>query len=440
MNVLIHTLGTAGDVHPFIAVGQRLRQRGHAVVLVANPVFGDRVLGAGLGFVPSGTVEEYRRVVGNPLFVHRSRSLTFAFNNLVAGAVEQTVAVMRRTIAEFKPDVVLRHHISFGAQWACDEAGVPTVVAVLSPVSWLSTDMPCTYGWLRLQHPPRWWARVYKRLSRLTGRVIVDRRINATARRLGYPARRDVFFHETLGGRANLALWSPLFRPPATDDPPHGRICGFCHFDGAPPAAGDEGAHRLEEFLHSGPSPVVFTLGSSVVHTPGAFYRVAAAACAGLGLRAVMLVGPQAQGGGGGGLAGVASASVGVFGYAPFSTLFPRAAAVVHHGGIGTTARAMLAGRPTVIVPFANDEFDNAKRARLLGVSQTIDAHRLTVRRLGDALQRVLDGPGVAGAAERIAAGLVKEDGPGAAVAEIERVAGAATVSPQRDATSAAAR
>lgn len=445
MRVLITTIGTAGDVHPFIAIALRLLQRGHHVAIVTNPVFGPRIQHAGLTFIPSGDAADYHRVVKHPHFAHHTRSLVFAFNNLVASSVQRTVAVLQSAIDDWSPDVVLRHHINFGAQWVCDARSIPTVVAVLSPVSWLSTADPCTYGWLRLNHPPRWWAKVYKRASRLTARLIVDRRINALAKSLGFPPRRDVFFHEALGGHANLALWSRHFRPPATDDPPHGRICGFCYFD-ADSAQSSASDASLQAFLDAGEPPVVFTLGSSVVHNPGQFYHLAASVCQQLGRRAVLLVGPPSPdhppptG---------LPPSIAVVPYAPFSTLLPRAAAVVHHGGIGTTAQSMRAGRPTVIVPFANDEFDNARRARDLDVSRTIDAHRLTRARLLAALDAVLNTPAVTHAASALGQHLRAEDGPSAAADAIERVAvehaGLPSIQNHKltyatDATSAAAR
>ena len=91
--------------------------------------------------------------------------------------------------------------------------------------------------------------------------------------------------------------------------------------------------------------PIVFTLGSAAVHDPGPFFDESAKAAALLERRAVLLVGPEP-----GQMVG-AGPDVAVFGYAPFSKLFPRAAAVVHQGGSGTTGQVMRAGRPMLIVP-----------------------------------------------------------------------------------------
>jgi rhamnosyltransferase subunit B len=419
MRVIISTIGTAGDVHPFIAVGQALRRRGHEVMLLSHEVFRARVEWAGLEFRSLGEAATYERVVKHPHFAHHLRGLTFAFHHLIAESVEPTVRRLGEAVREFRPDLLLRHHINFGAQWVADEQALPTAVAVLAPVSWLSTHRPCVYGWLRIEDPPRWWARVYKALASVVGRAVVDRRINRLARALGYPVRRGVYFDEVLGGRVNLALWSSRFRGPAEDDPPHGRICGFCFFDRDPER--ESAAGQLEAFLNDGEPPVVFTLGSSVVHHPGRFYHLAARVCRRLGRRGLLLIGPPTPSNK---IPSDLPPGVRAFHYAPYSSLLPRAAAVVHHGGVGTTAQALRAGVPTVIVPFANDEFDNAYRARLLGVSRTVPAPRLSERRLGAALGEVLEDPAFARAASVLGAQIRREDGPTTAALELERLVG----------------
>ncbi len=419
MRVIISTIGTAGDVHPFIAVGQVLRRRGHEVMLLSNEVFRARVEWAGLRFRPLADAATYERVVKHPHFAHHLRGLTFAFHHLIAESVEPTVRRLGEAVREFKPDLILRHHINFGAQWVADEHAVPTAVAVLAPVSWLSTHKPCVYGWLRIEDPPRWWARFYKALAGRVGRAVVDRKINRLARAMGYPTRRGVFFDEVLGGRVNLALWSSHFRGPAGDDPPHGKICGFCFFDRDPDR--ESAPAEVEAFLDEGQAPVVFTLGSSVVHHPGRFYHLAARVCRRLGRRGLLLIGPPTPKNK---IPEDLPPGVRAFHYAPFSSVLPRAAAVVHHGGVGTTAQAMRAGVPTVIVPFANDEFDNAYRAKVLGVSRTVTAPRLSEGGLYVALRDVLHEPGYARAASCLGEQIRAEDGPMTAALELERVAG----------------
>ena len=86
--------------------------------------------------------------------------------------------------------------------------------------------------------------------------------------------------------------------------------------------------------------------------------------------------------------------------HVPFTVLLPRVAAVVHHGGIGTTAEAFRAGVPQLVVPFAYDQFDNGLRAKRLGVADVLVAKRLSVRRMQRKLARLLASPEVSRACD----------------------------------------
>ena len=146
--------------------------------------------------------------------------------------------------------------------------------------------------------------------------------------------------------------------------------------------------HELEAFLAAGEAPVVFALGSSVVMIAGDFWDKAIAASAQLGRRAILLTGTP--------LAQTLPANVKAFDYLPYSEVFPRAAAIVHQGGIGTLAQALGAGRPQLIVPVAFDQPDNARRAVGLGVARSIPIRKLTARRLASEIAALLDEPAYA--------------------------------------------
>ena len=111
-----------------------------------------------------------------------------------------------------------------------------------------------------------------------------------------------------------------------------------------------------------------------------------------------------------------------VFPYAPFSELFPRAAANVHQGGAGTTGQALRAGRPMVVVPFAHDQADHAARIERLGVGLALPRERCDEARLAAALARVLEEPGFAARAAAVGAEVRAEHGADAAADAIERL------------------
>jgi UDP:flavonoid glycosyltransferase YjiC (YdhE family) len=199
-----------------------------------------------------------------------------------------------------------------------------------------------------------------------------------------------------------LAPFSKILADMQTDWPSQTVITGFPLYDGGgeagmPPA--------LNRFLDEGPPPVVFTLGGSASAVKGAFYEHSVAAARRWDRRAVLILNdPRNR---------PPSLPDGVVAvdYAPFSQLFPRAEAVVHHGGIGTTGLAMRAGRPMLVVPYAHDQPDNAERLARLGIAHTIPRYRYTPARVVAELGRLLDDPAYSQRALEVGEQARREDG-----------------------------
>ncbi len=161
-----------------------------------------------------------------------------------------------------------------------------------------------------------------------------------------------------------LALFSALFAQPQPDWPPQARVTGFAFYDGRNELAMPP---ELTKFLDDGAPPIVFTLGSSAVWVARDFYRESIAAARLLGRRAVLLIGDERNQ-----LEESLPSEIIAVNYAPFEVLLARACAMVHHGGVGTTSQGLRAGIPTLIVPFAFDQPDNAAHAARLGGSRTL--------------------------------------------------------------------
>src|SRR5262249_14022683 len=153
---------------------------------------------------------------------------------------------------------------------------------------------------------------------------------------------------------------------------------------------------ELSRFLDDGPAPLVFTLGSAVSTNAGRFYEQSAAAAKLLGRRAVLILkNPRNH---------LTDLPPGVeaFEYAPFAQLFPRAAAIVHHGGRGRTGLAVRAGRPRLVMPCAWDQPDNGERAARLGVARRIAPHKYAPQAVAAELRHLLDNPAYADRAREI--------------------------------------
>jgi UDP:flavonoid glycosyltransferase YjiC (YdhE family) len=431
VRILLTTIGSAGDVHPFIAVALALKSRGHEVLLVANPYFKDRILAAGIGFWPLATAEEYLRLISMADLVNAAASPMFVFNNLIAASFEPTLEAIRAARDVFKPDVIVTHHISYGAHAAAELLDIPLVQCVLAPLFWFSREEPIALPTLPLPNAPRLVDRALRRLAKFMGRVRLDPVINKLRRAHDLPPIRDVVFRLARGGDGltpndrlpdpskgvpTLALWSPHYRPRFADDPTPGHICGFATFDRPATTGKQFDAERdLLAWMTDGPEPVLITLGSSVSHHGKEFYATAAEACTLARVRALILTGATAAPSG-------LHAGVRAVPYAPYSRVMPRAAAIVHHAGIGTLAAVMRAGRPGIIVPFANDEFDNAARAQRLGISLTVPRRKLSAKSLAAAIAHATSDRKIIDKARALGVAMRDENGAAVAAEHIERL------------------
>jgi UDP:flavonoid glycosyltransferase YjiC (YdhE family) len=158
------------------------------------------------------------------------------------------------------------------------------------------------------------------------------------------------------------------------------RLTGFPMFDGG---QGDDLPAQLVEFCRTGGLPVAFTFGTGMAH-PANFFRAALETCAVLGVRGIFLTKYRDQ------LPDPLPSSVHHSAFAPFQKLFPQCAAIVHHGGIGTVAKAMAAGTPQLICPICFDQIDNGVRTKGLGVGDWLKSRRSDGKQIAEALTRLM--------------------------------------------------
>ena len=188
--------------------------------------------------------------------------------------------------------------------------------------------------------------------------------------------------------------------------------CGFNFF--TPQGNAPEDA-ELAEFLAAGPPPVVFTLGSVSRASPRGFYRHAMAACAALGLCAVLVkktlvdLGPLPD-------------TVFAANFAPYAQLFAQVRAVVHHRGVGTVAQCLRWGQPQLVVPLALDQFDNAFRTQALGCARVLPFGQVNTERLTAELEALLTDLAPTHRAQHLARAMAQEHGAEVAADAIERL------------------
>lgn len=414
MRVWISTGGSHGDVHPFLAMGQALLRRGHEVLFAAHPYFRNDVEGAGLRFFPVGEQIDLEGIMRDPQLMHPTRGSGNVLR-LLLETIGEVVPPTREAIRDYRPDVILAHHLCIGIRWVARELGVPIALVALAPISWLSSSDPVP----PIQRNPGRLREAFARpLSPLlTGlfRLLADRQINRARRTMGYSPEPDVFRREIVGGDINLGMWSPHFRAPTRHDPASSKICGFPWYDRSDrqPKLADE----LERFLDAGEKPVAFSLGTVVSHAPGDFYAVAAEACRRAGCRGILLYGPPEN------RPKSLPDSIIAAPYAPFSLLLPRIAAVVHHGGVGSTGQALRNGCPALIIPHSMDQFHNALTAEKLGAAISLPRKQLNAQRLTQRLKQVATESRFGRRAAELSKKLASEDGATSACEAVEQIA-----------------
>jgi UDP:flavonoid glycosyltransferase YjiC (YdhE family) len=410
--ILLTTTGSLGDLHPFIAIGLELRSRGHAVTLATSSLYRSKVEQTGLKFAPMGphlgieASEVLNRVID------LKNGPEYLVRRILYPSVPAAYAEVMEALQD--TDLIVTHPITFAAQIAAEKTGMPWISTVTAPLSFFSIFDPSViapYPWvikLRAFGPAVYG--IIKRLGRLKTRFWLGP-ITRFRTSVGLPPGQDPIFDGQYSPQRVLAMFSSLMGEPQPDWPTQTLVTGFPFYDQAEHGQGLD--PELERFLDTGPPPVVFTLGSSAVQQPGTFYSESLGAIRHLGCRAVLLVGPNS-------LREPLPTGTVIFPYAPYSKILPRAAAIVHSGGSGTTAQALAAGRPMLVVPFAFDQPDNAVRLQRLGVARAIPRKSYTARRAQLELEVLLADPAYAARAAQAAQKIAAENGVRSACDAIE--------------------
>ena len=398
MRILISCVGSAGDVHPFIAIGQALARRGHEVELLTSTHFAARIEAAGLTCTPVGTEADFDHVVHHPdLWNPRT-----CFPVLWQAIEQRMVEAHRLLISRAQPGrtVLVGSTLAMPVRLAQETHGLPTATVHLSPVCIWSAQAPAVLP--GLGDLTGWPPALVRLIQTAIERGFIDRVVapgfDRMRRDLGLPPVRRVLSQWINSPDRVVCAWPDWFSPKQPDWPAQAVTTGFARWSGT---AAQPLNPELLSYLDAGPAPIGFTPGSAMAQGRDFFARALAASAA-LKQRALLIT-PYADQ-----LPHPLPPHAHAVGYAPFDTLLPRLAALVHHGGIGTTAQALAAGLPQAVLPFAHDQFDNATRLVRRGVALRLRS-RDSVRRWGAVLERLLNDPTVAQACQRDAA-LMRDD------------------------------
>jgi len=416
----IQTWGTEGDVRPFFSLARALRDRGHTVRVVYTSVEGRdfQPLAAQCGVEAVGVGAEYFRAnaerngrraqesfeLGNPL--SQIRLIVEDLMDPVAMAMFEAGAALAA-----ESDAMVGHFLAHPAGAAAERQGIPYGIVALQPIfasaHYAPVGMPAFPRWL---NPLKW-----RLVARVLESVFRDR-VNDLRTRVGLAPVRDLHRNTLERSAFGLVAVSPSLFPRPPDWSAHAEVCGFLGLpDAAEPWVKEP---ALRDFLAAGPPPAFLSFGS-MFNLDGDRTSATVAQLA----EAVVLAGTR----------GIIQAkeeviaraprhaSIAYVARAPHAQLFPLCSVIVHHGGAGTTQSALLAGRPSVVVPHAADQFYWGDLLHARGVaSKALTARALTPGALASRLRFVLERPALGERAGMLGDALRGERGPERAAELVE--------------------
>lgn len=413
MKILFAAIGSYGDINPYLALSKELLQRGHSPMIATASAYRRPIEEAGVGFSPLRPEAEVDDVPLIRRVVDARHGSEAVVRELVMPALRDMYADLEGPAAS--ADLLVSHVLTYAVPILAEKTGKPWLSTVLSPLVFFSPyDVPV------LPQAP-WLAGAMRPLGPAINRCLlslgkkVSYSWSAPARvlrkDLGLPPGKDPLWEGQHSPHGVLALFSRHFAGPQPDWPRNTTVCGFPFLDNETNPLDPE----LAEFLKEGEPPLVFTLGSAAVMIAGDFYEHAIRAAVELKRRAILVAGPKTEE-----LAKRLPSTMKAVRWAAFPALFKKAAAVIHSGGVGTTAQALRGGKPQLVVPFAHDQFDNADRVRRLGAGGLLHRSRVNTPRLVKTLELLLNNPGIQDEAKRIGQLVGNENGAAAACDRIE--------------------
>ncbi len=401
MRITLFAAGTRGDVQPFVALACRLRAEGSVATVATHRNFERLVTDAGVAFEPlPGDLEgAFATDVGRRYMSAGRNTLQWAsaFNAIVSSFW----APMLESFVDSVPraDAIVISSISRPAALVAAARGIPYFGAYLGP----------NYATSQFAHrlaPQLRLGRAYNRLSHLVVPVLLLPRgaspvTDAWIARHGLP-KKPAPPAATLYGFSSSVV-------PAPERMPNAHVTGYWFLDSDKPA---EASPALAEFLDASDRPKVVVTFSSISADERTTTRIAdaiAVATRQIGSRTLVI-------GGWTKFANEPASDVLVTRAAPHDHVFPHVDLVVHHGGAGTSASALRAGVPSVVVPWCADQFFWADRLHRLGVSPPpLPASELTAARLSESMRLALHDDDMRARAAALGRRIREEDGLGAA-------------------------
>ena len=409
MRILMTSYGTRGDIQPCIALGQALKKAGYEVSICTSEGFRAFIEGHGLhySYMDNSVLELSQAVLGDGTVFE-----TMKIAGKIPKAMRHSFDEEWKAAQEFQPDLMI-HRKYIASHHIAEKLNIPNILSIPLPF-YTATDA----------FPVPFFAGIPKAFNRLSY-------VMNTLSGLGYASSINDFRTKTLNlpkispfddmlKRADGSLIPILYNfsshllPVPADYPEHVYVTGYWFLEQqdnwqAPP--------ELLEFLEKGAAPVYVGFGSMGARGAAKRSQVVLEALKQSGQRGLLAKGW------GGLKSDDLPSDVFMLDEVPHDWLFPRVAAVVHHGGAGTTAAALRSGKPSIICPFLGDQPFWGKLIHEAGLgAKAIPQAMLTAERLAEAIRQVTNDKGMIQRAAEFGESIRAEDGLGAAVKIINEV------------------
>ncbi len=416
MKITVNTFGTRGDIQPYIALSLGLQHAGHTVRIVTHQIFESFVKEYGLNFYPfpldprQVLLNRALSELGNNTF-RINRWMKENFKSALRDVFEATLTANRDA------ELMLNSGLSFAGWHVAEKLGIPALAAYLWPVT-PSRHLPAATGKI----PPTWLpfrGMVNYLSTKLSNQLFFNLMlplVNGCRKEiLDLPPMKACEYWPLDSARSATPLicgYSPSVIPKPPDWSDNQQIAGYWFLD---VGDGYRPETALLDFLADGPLPVYVGFGSIVDHEREAISLIVLDALRETGQRGILLGGWSELG------SGDLPDSIFRVDAIPHDWLFPRMAAVIHHGGAGTTAAGLRAGVPSVVVPSFGDQFFWGWRVQELGVGpKPIPRNKLTTARLAGAIQQAVSDEAIKCKSAQLGQQICAETGVGTAVRLIE--------------------
>jgi rhamnosyltransferase subunit B len=360
---VVVAVGSLGDVLPLLQIAQALQQRGCVVAFLSAQRFAKQALQYGVPFVPILSELEAAQIMDNPLLWHPQRGIRVLWEGVLRGA-QATL----RLLADFaqrsdKRLTLVGGTMAVGLRVAHERWGWPHVGIQVSPCWTFSSHVPPVFAGLQWLHrlPIKWRGKVWAWVDKNLLDAVFLPGLNAWRAELGLPAVERMLGKWSASPQRVVGLYPTWFAPLQPDSPSQIQLADFVLPDVFERVAV---APDVAAFLDAPGDTVLFMAGSDMQHAK-AFFDKAALVTAQLGLKALFVM-PDAAASHAWGPHVLRQAHIALM------QVLPRCKAMVSHAGIGTIAHGLAAGVPMLLVPYAFDQFDNAKRTCDLGVARQL--------------------------------------------------------------------